>query len=334
MLIIGNKRRGGATALPCADATVTVNTTPFDVVASGDSIDIPVLQDGLPVGSLVGGDWIVPPCPEEMPTMAYSLKLVNPDYKGPCLRVRRSSDNAEDDFGFEAGILDTASILTFVGAGDGRVVIMYDQMDYHDVSQTAMASQPYIVRSGVLETSGGLPALFSNGNLWLPQNPAASGGVWPERFATMTAVFQSTGGDVIVAQYVIGAPSAPAQLNIPNNNGGILSYGVIGVVDNVSAFYGQIFVGTTPKNLDRNSVISFQHTTAWNTSLASFVRNGVTQATNVNINNRVIYFNGLMSLYGSFPHQGWFQEALFYRNNKYADRVALAKSINDRWTVH
>ena len=47
---------------PCEDATVLINGTEVDTITSGGSLDIPVLQDGSPVGSLVGSEWIVPPC--------------------------------------------------------------------------------------------------------------------------------------------------------------------------------------------------------------------------------------------------------------------------------
>ena len=43
---------------------------------------------------------------------------------GSAVRVRRSSDNSETDIGFTVnGNLDTAALLTFVGAGNGFVTI-------------------------------------------------------------------------------------------------------------------------------------------------------------------------------------------------------------------
>ena len=44
----------------CADATVEINNTLFDTVASGATIDIPVINGGSnPVGSLQGSDWVI-----------------------------------------------------------------------------------------------------------------------------------------------------------------------------------------------------------------------------------------------------------------------------------
>jgi len=45
---------------PCADATVTVNTTPFGTSPSGGSLNVPVVNGGdNPVGSKQGSDWVI-----------------------------------------------------------------------------------------------------------------------------------------------------------------------------------------------------------------------------------------------------------------------------------
>jgi hypothetical protein len=46
-------------ALP---ATITINSAPFASVPSGGSLNVPVIQNGNPVGSKVGSDWVIPPC--------------------------------------------------------------------------------------------------------------------------------------------------------------------------------------------------------------------------------------------------------------------------------
>ena len=86
--------------------------------------------------------------------VAYSLHQLSSTATLSC-RVRRSSDNAEQDIGFVAGDLDTTSLLSFVGVGDGFVVKMYDQSgNGNDASQSAGGTQRYIVQSGVLTVYG------------------------------------------------------------------------------------------------------------------------------------------------------------------------------------
>ena len=82
-----------------------------------------------------------------------------------CMRVRRSSDNTEQDIGFDGLDLDTTALTNFVGSGNGFLVVMYDQSgNGNDATQTTAASQPKIVNSGNAVTKNGKPALDFDGN--------------------------------------------------------------------------------------------------------------------------------------------------------------------------
>jgi hypothetical protein len=92
--------------------------------------------------------------------VAYSLRRLRSGYTGSAIRVRRSSDSAEQDIGFVSNVLDTASLLTFVGAGDGFVTTWYDQSGLgFNATQTSALVQPEIVLGGVLWTQNGKPAV-------------------------------------------------------------------------------------------------------------------------------------------------------------------------------
>ncbi len=79
-------------------------------------------------------------------------------YSGSLIRVRRSSDNTEQDIGYIAatGLLDTASLLSFVGAGNGFVCKVYAQSggSGKDFLQTTAFAQLRIVNAGSLVTAG------------------------------------------------------------------------------------------------------------------------------------------------------------------------------------
>jgi len=60
------------TCSPCQDATVELNGIEVATPASGATVDIPVTQDGSPVGSWNGSAWIVPSCP---PSVTVSVAL-------------------------------------------------------------------------------------------------------------------------------------------------------------------------------------------------------------------------------------------------------------------
>jgi hypothetical protein len=97
-------------------------------------------------------------------TAAYSLRKLRTAYSGSAIRVRRSSDNAEQDIGFSGNDLDTASLLSFVGAGNGFVTTWYDQQGANNLTQGSSASQPLIVSSGSLITRGAKAAVKFDGS--------------------------------------------------------------------------------------------------------------------------------------------------------------------------
>lgn len=84
-------------------------------------------------------------------------------YVGSLVRIRRSSDNAEQDIGVTvAGVLDTAAITTFVGANSAYVTTVYDQSgNGRNYTQATAARQPRIVNAGTLDTNSGRPAIFN-----------------------------------------------------------------------------------------------------------------------------------------------------------------------------
>ena len=98
-------------------------------------------------------------------TGGWATRHLLSSYAGPCLRVRRSSDDTEQDIGFVGAAMDTTSLLSFVGANDGFVRTWHDQSGnarhYQQVNNT---NQPKIVNAGSLITTiGGKPCLDFDG---------------------------------------------------------------------------------------------------------------------------------------------------------------------------
>jgi hypothetical protein len=108
------------------------------------------LQIGVLESSRAGG---VPFLLDDYPgaAAAYSFRKLRAGYTGNAIRVRRSSDNTETNIGFVNGQLDTATLLTFCGVGNGFVTTWYDQSgNAKNLIQTTALSQPSIVVSGAL----------------------------------------------------------------------------------------------------------------------------------------------------------------------------------------
>lgn len=98
---------------------------------------------------------------------AYSVRKLRSAYTGSAIRVRRSSDNTEQDVGFSgSGGLDISSLTSFCGSGNGFVTTWYDQSgNSNNAVQTTAANQPQIVSSGSVILQNGKPSVqFDNTN--------------------------------------------------------------------------------------------------------------------------------------------------------------------------
>lgn len=99
------------------------------------------------------------------PAFCYSLRRLNTAYKGPAIRVRRSSDNIETDINYTLGHeLDTQTLLSFVGSGNnGFVVTWYDQSGNGKHLFAGNTASPTIVSAGTLVTVNNKPAVDFDG---------------------------------------------------------------------------------------------------------------------------------------------------------------------------
>jgi hypothetical protein len=125
--------------------------------------------------------------------VGYSLRKLSSTYTGFAIRVRRSSDNTEQNIGFDSsGNLDTTSLLSFVGAGNGFVTTWYDQSGSNrNAIQTTASAQPQIVFAGIVNSVNGKASInFISGNKMPFTEIASTGGM--EIFGVST--FATTGG--------------------------------------------------------------------------------------------------------------------------------------------
>ena len=123
--------------------------------------------------------WLITPRPKTLPldiagaVAAYSLRALASAYTGNVARVRRSSDNTEQDF--TAAQVTDGTLTTFCGAGNGFVRTWYDQSGngYHMV-QTTTTAQPLVVASGTLQTLSAKPTLVFDGTNDLMNQPTGA----------------------------------------------------------------------------------------------------------------------------------------------------------------
>ena len=129
---------------------------------------------------------------------AYSLRLLDSTYTGSAIRVRRSSDNTEQDIGFNVfSELDTVSLLAFAGTGDAFVKVWYCQSgNSNDATQTDTASQPQIVSSGAVIVENGKPAVEFNDTTTYLQNDTISVNTYPIAGMNVSAKQNTNSGTI------------------------------------------------------------------------------------------------------------------------------------------
>lgn len=103
---------------------------------------------------------------------AYSMRRMTDDYVGPLIRVGRSSDAAEQDFGAGINVVSPSLVATFLGGSNGYITKFYDQVGANDLVQASPAAAPAFVASGI----GGFPSADFNGTShYMEANGVAAG---------------------------------------------------------------------------------------------------------------------------------------------------------------
>lgn len=116
---------------------------------------------------------------------AYSLRLLRATYAGSLVTVRRSSDNATEDFNeTQINGSGAGSLTNFCSGTNGFVATWHDQSgNGNNATQTDGSIQPQIVTSGTVNTLNGKPCLTfnNNGNTFL---------IFNTRLTNIISVFQ------------------------------------------------------------------------------------------------------------------------------------------------
>jgi len=131
----------------------------------GHSLLIPALQEQLRMGGAAASPLLLDSLSVSA-LGAYSMSTkLRAAYAGAAYRVRRSSDSTEQDIPFSGSVVDSASLLSFVGAGSAFITTWYDQSgNGRNWTQTTAASQPRVVNAGVREVLTAGPAFFCDGS--------------------------------------------------------------------------------------------------------------------------------------------------------------------------
>jgi hypothetical protein len=259
---------------------------------------------------------------------AYSLRKMRTAYTGYAIRVRRSSDGTSQDIGFKAdGTLDTTSLLSFVGAGNGFISIWYDQSENNrNLTQATSADQPQIVTSGSLYLdssnkprikgyTSNTTALRMNGSINV--NQPYSSFVLAEYISTTSPTNFPYVGDLAGFNYELFSDNVLIG-GIGNNNHRIyantsLYNNNISVANNTKYLYTALFNGTS--------------------SQLGVNNNFVTGNAGTSIFYRINLFNTREPL-GPAALNGYIYEAIFYLSNQSTNFTPINTNINSYYSIY
>lgn len=245
---------------------------------------------------------------------AYSVRKLSSTYTGAALRVRRSSDNSEQDISFVGQDLDTESMLTFCGVGNGFVVTWYDQSGNSEhITQVLAASQPLIVTGGSLILSNSKPSIEFGGTTTTALTATLSTAITQP--STYFRVFENNGALGVQRHFV--------EISDP-------TYVIGQTVANVITQYAGSFLSGTTTIVNSTQYL---HSGLFNTTSSQIRLNSSTEATGNNgalttVTNLYMGGNSLSNLY-----IGKAQEYIIYNENNSADFSAIEANINNYYSV-
>ena len=153
---------------------------------------------------------------------AYSTRRIRTTYTGPALRVRRSSDNTEQDINFNTnGDLNTTELISFTGTSNGFVTKWYDQSgNGRDMIQTTAANQPQISMNGIVFTEKGKPTITSTGANVMSTStsiPVTTNAVSTFALLRTNIIKSNSNGGGMFLGFIAGAHLSPSRNSLGTN---------------------------------------------------------------------------------------------------------------------
>jgi hypothetical protein len=249
---------------------------------------------------------------------AYSVRLLRgAHYANSAIRVRRSSDNTEQDIGFTtSGNLNTTALTSFVGAGNGFIVTWYDQSgNGNNATQATQANQPQIVSAGSVLMQGANPtAVFNGSSNFMDATGVTTG--------NPKSIFVSTKSNYIGSLEKVLFDSATTNQAIlykdPSNNIGV----------GFGTFSATSYTSTT--NFILYSVLHNGATSNMYVNSSSQVLTNQNLGTNAFSGLRIGAARGTATLH----YQGNISEFIVYPSNQASDKVQIESNINNYYTIY
>jgi hypothetical protein len=273
--------------------------------------------------------------------VAYSMRKLSSTYTGACIRVRRSSDNTEQDIGFVNDELDTTALLSFVGSNNGYVTTWYNQKGTgSNLNNLTAINQPLIVNSGVVETVNGRPAILGDTNSALfAGNTTTFKYLHDGTIKASTVSVMKTGANVTSTHfYWLTTLATSTSIGVNNflfsgilrqdvRNGGAAIIRTDGsIATNTQYTFFQIHDAANPINADK-VIMNINNGSDIKTNTSSFTPSTANSSFRLSVFNYRLPANNL-------GLDGHIQEMIFWNDDYSADKSAINSNINDYYSIY
>jgi hypothetical protein len=258
---------------------------------------------------------------------AYSLRKLRTQYSGPAIRVRRSSDNTEQDIGFDtSGKLNEIQLRLFIGSNDAFITIWYDQMNNYNVNQTTQSLQPRIALGGVIDRLNGLPTIYTprGRNLQSAVSILLSDMSY---FGVINIESIATSSDAIISLQVAGSTNQYRAIATATVNS-------LALISRTSAgnFYAQSLISTGT---------SYIFSGFWRSdSDREIFTNGGNSGTNTSTSagftatKLLIFKTRDTDPSGTNEYRGYCSELIFFNSNENNNKYSIEKNINNYYKIY
>jgi hypothetical protein len=246
--------------------------------------------------------------------VAYSLRKLRSAYTGNAIRVRRSSDNTEQDFAFVNNLLDTASLLTFCGAGNGFITTWYDQSgNTNNSTQATAANQAQIVSSGSMITD---PVSGKISSLWSSDSYALGSSITMTQTHFKLGVFNRTTTGTRI--YGIGSNGVTPKIGGWDAN------------NSISSAYGTGTATHSASNTSTGKLIMTVLRDSSNNVKCWLNNTALTTGTSSGTANAISHFGA----FSTVTTVGYKQEEVYWASDQESNRTGIETNVNNYWTIY
>jgi hypothetical protein len=257
--------------------------------------------------------------------VAYSAaRRLSSTYTGSLIRVRRSSDNAEQDIGYTVGnVLDESALTTFVGVGNGFVTTWYDQSgNANNAVQSTAANQPQIVSSGTINKQSGLsgsqPALSFDG---------------VNDFMDFTSLVTTTNYTAFIAAKRLNSGLSGQWLTQKATSTGTRPYAAI-LYTGTGIAYMSTYNSTTQISASTSSTAYMLLTSRWGSTQSIYINNSALTTSSGTDSNSGTGFDVIgRRTAGEYSNVNN-TEIILYASDKLSDVTGISNNINTFYSIY